>query len=147
MTMWRSFMSVVLVLITTVLVSCSGPSTPPPTYTSEKLVTIQQALVPIVAAKEQGMAKLGELIDDQNWVDTQTFIHGPLGLLRQQMSYLSSNLLEQDEKKARTIAKELFVDFEKLDAAAKVKNYNLAIGEYSQAIKDFDAFLAIPPKS
>jgi photosystem II protein PsbQ len=145
---FRSLLSLILVLVTTLLVSCGGPSATiaPPTYTAEKIEQLQSLAAPIEVAREK-MSDLQSLIEKENWVDTVTFIHGPLGLLRQQMSYLSGSLLPKDQPKAQQLAKEVFRHFEQLDVAAKARNYGEVVSQYREALKDFDAFLSLIPKA
>lgn len=144
----RSILSLILVLVTTLLVSCGGPSATvvPPTYTPEKIEQLQVFVAPIEAAREQ-MSVLEGFIAKDNWIDTQTFIHGPLGLLRQQMTTLSRDLLPKDQKKASQLAKEVFGHLEGLDVAAKDRNYGEAVTQYREALKDFDAFLDLVPSA
>ena len=116
---FRSILSVILVLVATFLVSCGGPKATIPTiYAPEKIAQIQILAAPVEAARER-MSDLETLIDAENWIDIGTFIHGPLGSLRRDLRYLSESLLPKDQKKAQQLAKELFNDFERLDAAAK----------------------------
>jgi hypothetical protein len=61
------------------------------------------------------------------------------------MKYLSESLLPKDQPKAKKLAKQLFVDLEALDAAAKDHNYGACIDEYSQAVRDFNNFLNLVP--
>jgi photosystem II protein PsbQ len=148
MRIFRSFLSLVLILVTTLLVSCSSPTQAkvPTVYTPEKIAQLEAFVEPIDTAREK-MATLKELIEQENWVDTRTFIHGPLGSLRQDLRILSSKLLPKDQGTAQKIAKELFSHFERIDAAAKDRNAGLAETQYVEAIKDFDAFLDLIPQS
>jgi photosystem II protein PsbQ len=143
----RSIISVILVLVATFLVSCSGPKASiPTTYSPEKIAQLQVFVEPIGTAREE-MATLESFIADENWVDTRTFIHGPLGQLRQQMTSLSRNLLPKDQKPAAELAKEVFGHFERLDAAAKERRSDIAASQYREALKDFDAFLDLIPQA
>ena len=143
----RSILSVILVLVATLLVSCSNPSAKiPTTYSPEKIAQLQVYAVPVEAAKEQ-MSELQQFIEEENWIDTRNFIHGPLGELRRSMSNLSSSLLKKDQKKATELAKEIFGHFERLDAAAKDRNSTLVEIQYREALKDFDAYLDLIPKA
>ncbi len=144
----RPILSLVLVLVTTLLVSCSSPAKAkiPTVYTPEKIEQLQTFVSPIVDAREK-MATLQQLIDKENWVDTRTFIHGPLGGLRQDMVILNRKLLVKDQKPSQSLSKELFSHFERIDAAAKERNSNLAQAQYNEAIKDFDAYLDLIPQS
>ncbi|BAQ60095.1 hypothetical protein GM3708_501 [Geminocystis sp. NIES-3708] len=146
MRLFRPILSLVLVLVTTLLVSCSSPTQAkiPTVYSPEKVAQLQSYREPIALAREN-MATLKQFIDAENWVNTRTFIHGPLGGLRQEMAAASRKLLLKDQKTAQNLAKELFVHFEKIDAAAKDRNVSLVNEQYAEAIKDFDAYLSLIP--
>jgi photosystem II protein PsbQ len=145
--LFRSFLSIVLVAVTTLLVSCSSPTEAkiPTTYTPEKIESLQVQLAPIQAVRER-MTELGSLVKQENWTDVRDLIHGPLGFLRQDMRYLSEKLLPADQQKAQQLSKDLFNDFVQLDAAAKDRNYGVALGKFNEAIGDFDAFLNVIPQ-
>jgi photosystem II protein PsbQ len=145
---FRSILSILLVLVTTLLVSCGSPQSAkiPTTYSPEKIAELQVFAAPIAEAREK-MSTLKEFISEENWTDTRTFIHGPLGLLRQQMLGLSRSLLPKDQKRAVALSKELFGDFERIDTAAKERNAYQAQTQYREAVEDFDAFLNLVPKA
>jgi photosystem II protein PsbQ len=143
----RSLLSLILVLVTTLLVSCSGPQVEiPTTYSPEKVAQLQVYVTPITVARER-MEILEGLVADQNWVDTQTYIHGPLGQLRKDMLGLASSLLPKDQDKAKTLAKEVFGHLERLDAAAKDRSISQAKIQYQEAVENFDAFLSLIPQA
>lgn len=148
MKMLRGFLSLVLILVTTLLVSCSSPTEAkiPTIYTPEKIANLQLYVKPVTTAREK-MDTLKGFIDSENWIDTRTFIHGPLGELRQDLSIISGKLLPKDQDTARNTAKELFLHFDRLDAAAKDRSSGVAQAQYIEAVKDFDAFLNLIPKS
>ena len=145
---FRTLLSLVLVLVTTLLVSCSSANQVkiPTVYTPEKIAQLQIFAEPVNEAREN-MNTLKEFIETKNWVDTRTFIHGPLGGIRQSMTTLSRKFLPQDQKLAKQIAQDFFVHLERIDAAAKERNATLAENQYVEAIKDFDAFLNLIPLS
>ncbi len=144
----RPILSLCLVLVTTLLVSCSsGNQAKVPTiYAPEKIEQLQEYLSPITSARAR-MSELQELIKEQNWVDTRTFIHGPLGGLRQDMTILNRKLLEKDQKPSQALAREFFSHLERIDAAAKERNYNVAQAQYNEALNDFDVYIDLIPKS
>lgn len=144
----KPILSVLLVLVTTLLVSCSSPSKAkiPTVYTPAKIEQLQLYREPLAVTREQ-MSVLEEYIKSENWVDTRTFIHGPLGELRQAMTNASSRLLQKDQKPAQNLARELFGHLERIDAAAKDRNSNLAQSQYFEALKDFDAYLDLIPSN
>jgi photosystem II protein PsbQ len=118
----------------------------PTTYSPEKIAQLQVYATPIAEARER-METLQGLIADQNWVDTQTYIHGPLGQLRQDMLGLSRSLLPKDQDKAKALAKEVFGHLERLDAAAKDRSISQTKVQYQEAIADFDSFLDLIPQA
>ena len=143
----RSILPVILLLVTTLLVSCGGPSaSAPPTYTPEKLAQIKTYRISVDKARER-MPELSDFIQQEDWVDTRTFIHGPLGLIRRDMTYLSNALLAEDTKKATPLAKEVFKSLDDIDAAAKENNYSAAVSEFNQAVRSFDAYLDLIPQT
>ncbi len=144
----RPILSVILVLVATFLVSCGSGNVSkiPTTYTPEKIEQLQVLIDPIEDAREK-MAVLKDLIAEQNWVDTRTFIHGPLGTLRRDMVNLSGSLLQKDQKIAKETAKELFGHFERIDTAAKDRDASIAQTQFREAIKDFDTFLNLLPSN
>lgn len=147
MKFFRSLLSLMLVLVTTLLVSCSGPQAEiPTTYSPEKIAQLQVYVQPIEAAREQ-MTNLGTLLSEQNWVDTITLLHGPLGHLRADMLGFSRSLLPKDQDAATELAREVFSHLERLDATAKERLVAQAAIQYKEALKDFDAFLNLVPKA
>ena len=143
----RSLLSLMLVLVATVLVSCSGPTASvPEVYTPEKLQTIKIYRIPVDIAKKE-IFTLSGLISDENWTDVKSVIHGPLGVLRRDLRYLSEALLPDDKEKSLEIAEDLFLRLENLDAAADEKNYSNAIAAYNKAIADLDAYVQLIPNT
>jgi len=141
----RSILPLILVVLTTLLVSCGSPSASvPPTYTPEKLQKITTYRIPVDIA-QQRLSELGEFISQEDWIDTETFIHGPLGLIRRDLTYLSNALLPKDQEQALELGKDIFEHLEDIDVAAKNKNYTTAINEYKQVVSDFDAYLQLIP--
>jgi photosystem II protein PsbQ len=145
---FRSILSLVLVAIAILLVSCSGaPAAKIPTvYTPEKIAQLQVYVEPIAQMRER-MSELQNLIAKKQWVDAVALIHGPFGRLRKEMLDLSANLLIKDQKSAKKLAKDLFFRFERIDAAAKERDSGTAEIQYREAIRDFDAFLDLIPQA
>lgn len=143
----HALFSLVLVLVTTLLVSCSGPQVQvPTTYSPEKIAQLQVYAEPLTVAKEQ-LETIPDLLAKENWVDTITLIHGPLGQLRAQMLGLSRSLLPKDQPTATELAKEVFGHLEQLDAAAKERSVYFAKQQYGEALKDFDSFIQLIPQA
>lgn len=143
---YRSILVLILAMVTTFLVSCGGPTAKAPvTYTAEQIAQIQK-LTSTVAALRDKMPILEDKIQNQNWTDIGTYIHGPLGELRRTVSYTIRELLPQDQKVASAAAKDLFNRLQNIDVAATKSNYQAAVDNYRAALKDFDEFLQQVPK-
>ena len=144
---YRSILALILVLVTTFLVSCGGPSASkqPPTYTAQQIEQIQQ-YADRLGEMRQRLSTLAGNIQDRDWVEVGSLIHGPLGTLRQEMNYLSRQLLPQEQKVARDLAKNVFKSLNTIDAAASENNYSEAIRNYGLAVKNLDEFLQLVPE-
>ncbi|WP_413175795.1 photosystem II protein PsbQ [Anabaena azotica] len=143
----RSFLSLILVLLTTFLISCGNPSvaTAPPSYTSAQLVKIQE-YVPGIQVVRDRSTELENLIQSGEWIKVGNFIHGPMTEARLNMTYVIPNLVPQDQPKARQITKDLLGHLVKIDQAAGVGNTERALKNYNNVFVDFDKFLQLIPK-
>ncbi|MDJ0651111.1 MAG: photosystem II protein PsbQ [Xenococcaceae cyanobacterium MO_188.B19] len=145
MKIFRSVLSLMLVLVATVLVSCGSPTaSAPPTYTPEKLQTIKTYRIPVDVARDR-MNTLGEFVENEDWTNVKTFIHGPLGLLRRDLRYLSDALLPDDKAQAKELAQDIFASLENLDAAALDKDSRTATSQFSRALADFENYIDLIP--
>ena len=141
----RSVLSLLLVVVTTLLVSCSSPTVKvPDTYTPDRLSQIETFMIPVSEARE-GLATLGEFVATDNWVDTRTYIHGPYGFLRRDLTYLANTLLPSDKEQAKELIDDIFAHLERLDAAAKENSSAVTNNEYRQAVASFNAYLDLIP--
>ena len=143
----RSILSLLLALVATVLVSCGGANenTPPPTYSNEQIEQIERASTPVKQARKR-LTELEPLLNQKQWSDASSLLHGPLGGLRREMSYVTRNLLPQDQEKAKDYAKALFQDLEKVDAAVDKEAVSRALQNYDRALNDFDNYLSLIPE-
>ncbi len=148
MSIIRSIFPLILVLVTTLLVSCGSPNqtSAPSIYSAEQIEEIQTFLTPVQKFRER-IEELETLIDKEDWVDVDNLIHGPLGDLRRDLRYLGDSLLPQEQKQVKQLAKELFIDIERVNEAAKEQNYNKAVEQYNLTIEDFDRLLDTIPSS
>lgn len=145
MKIFRPILSLILVFATTLLVSCSGPSaSAPPSYNAARMQKIATYRIPVDVA-QQRLSELGQFIIDEDWTNVESFIHGPLGLVRRDMTYLSNALIPDDQDEALELAKDIFRHFEDIDAAAQVKSYSQSVNEYKQLVSDFDVYLQLIP--
>jgi photosystem II protein PsbQ len=146
----RSVLTVLLALAIVALVSFGNVAeakklTKPPSYSPEQIETIQEYTTELSALRDR-MPELADLIQKQDWVFVRNFIRGPLGELRSKMSYLTQNLLPADQAEARKVARSVFTSLVAIDQAAQNEDYKLAIRNYSETLRDFDAFLQLVPK-
>ena len=147
MRIFRPLLSLILVLATTILVSCGGQTaSAPPTYTPEKLQKVATYRIPFDIARQR-MSELGEYIDNEDWVNADSFIHGPLGSIRRDLTYLSKALLPDEQEPALEMAKDIFKHIENIDVAVDENNYKVAIAQYKEMVSDLDAFSSLIPKS
>lgn len=145
---YRSILSLILVIVTTFLVSCSSPSAvkAPPTYSSAQIEQIQQ-YVPDIVAKRDRMSEIPGLIQRRDWIDLSNFIHGPLGELRLKMTYVTRNLLPKSQDEARDATRDFFDHLVKIEQAAEKGNSQVANQYYQAAITDINKFLQLVPQS
>jgi photosystem II protein PsbQ len=143
----RSILALILAVFATFAISFSSFAATPKaaTYTPAQIEQIQK-YVPKITEFRGRMDELQTLIQKRNWIDTRTFIHGPLGQLRQDMAYVTRYLLPKDQPAARKAAKDVFGHLETIDKAAEANSYEVASQNYREALKDFDAFLQLLPQ-
>ncbi|MFQ4145836.1 photosystem II protein PsbQ [Chlorogloeopsis sp. ULAP02] len=144
----RSFLSLLLVLLATFLISCGSPSvaTAPPTYTYAQVQKIQGYLPEIEIVRDRSQ-ELQDLIQKNDWINVGNFIHGPMAEARLHMNYVVPNLLPSDQPKARQIARELFDHLIKIDQAADSGNTLKALSNANAAFADIDNFLNLLPEN
>jgi len=139
----RSILSLLLVCITTLLVSCGNPTVAtPPTYTPNLVAEIGRYSAPIAEMQEE-LPRLGKLIQKRDWNNVQSFIHGPLGELRHDMSSIARTVLTRDEESVRELAKEISGHLNHIDAAAKESQYSTALENYKEVVIDIETFLSL----
>lgn len=147
MKIFRPILSLILVLATTLLVSCSNAEVAaPPTYTPEKLQKVSTYRIPLDIARDR-LPILGEAIDTGNWTDADSFLHGPLGSIRRDLTYLSKALLPDEQKPALDLAKDIFKHFENIDVAVAEKDYSLANSQYREVVADLDTYASLIPQT
>ena len=147
MTRTRSIFALMMAFLMAFLVSCSSVEAKvPTTYTTAQIQQIQR-YVPTLTEFRSRMDKLGTLIQQRNWVDTKTYIHGPLGDLRNTMKTVSASLLPKSQQQAVDLTKSLFTDLVNIDLAAKDLDYAKVTASYQKAVNDFDSFLQLIPKA
>jgi photosystem II protein PsbQ len=145
MSLFRPLISLLLVCIAVLVVSCSDGNVKAPTYSDAQLTSIQQASNSVEKIKSR-LPELEAYIDKQDWNNVRSFIHGPLGELRSRMVGVSRELLPGQRNKALELGKEVFGHLNKIDAAAAENNQLSAASNYGEALKDFQAFNDLLPE-
>jgi len=143
---YRSVLSLVLAAIAVFLVSCGGaPVAKGPLYSPTQLAQIQKYSVDVENLRAR-MLDIPPLVQQGEWTDVQSYIHGPLGELRTKMSNLARML---EPKKARpaalATARAVFGHLNQIDEATITNDSRKAFLNYNEALKDFDAFLNLIP--
>jgi photosystem II protein PsbQ len=146
MSLFRPLISLLLVLVSVLVVSCGDAQVKAPTYSAAQLTQIQTTSKNIAALTDR-LPELSALIQERDWNNVKSFIHGPLGDIRTRMSGLSRELLPGTKEQALKISKEIFEHLNKIDAAADDNDYKLAIRNYGEAIKDLASFEKLIPQA
>jgi photosystem II protein PsbQ len=147
MSLFRPLISLLLVFISVFVVSCGdGSQAKPPTYSAAQLAQIQATNKNVTALTDR-LPELATLIQERDWNDVKSFIHGPLGEIRTRMSGLSRELLPGSKEQALAISKEIFVHLNKIDEAANNNDYKVAIRNYGEALKDIASFQKLIPQA
>jgi len=142
----RSILGVVLATVVLLIASCgSAPTQQVTTYTPEMLQNVR-IYTPAVTNLRERFPELAEAIQAEDWVEVQSFIHGPLGELRARLDRLGRTLLPQDQEAAQGLAQEVFSHLERLDDAAANRQQVIAGQEYRNALDDLDTFLGLVPE-
>jgi photosystem II protein PsbQ len=142
---FRAALSFVLAAISVLIVSCGGSNvSQPTTYSGEQIAQIE-IYAPRVTELRDRFPELENYIQNKDWVNISSFIHGPMGELRARLGRVSARLLPQDAKQAKALADELAVHLERLDAAAQEYNQIEAAKQYREALDDFDTFISLIP--
>jgi len=143
---YKAVVGVLLAAIATFLVSCGGgPEAVAPTYTPEKIATLTSYVSRLESSRNR-FPELLNYIEKDNWVNVDNFTHGPLGQMRTELSRLSSQLLPDDQPKAKMLSEEILEHLQNLDNASKDRNYGVALTQYREFVGDFEALLSIVPE-
>lgn len=142
---FRPLLGIMLAALATFIVACGGPAAKAPTTYTPDIMQRVELYTPGVAELRDRFPELEEYIQAKDWVDVQSFIHGPMGELRARVNRLAASLLQKDQPQAKALAQELYVHLERLDEAAQEGQQVIAGQEYRNALDDFDSFLNLVP--
>lgn len=145
MKLYRSILSLFLAAIAIFLVGCGGPQVAKgPLYSPEQLAQIEKYVADVQEMRDDLLA-IPPLVQQQNWVDVQSYIHGPLGEMRQRLFRLANSLEPKVRTKAVQASREVFEHLNAIDEATVERNAPKALKNYNETLKDFDAFLKYVP--
>ncbi len=147
MTRVRAWLMVLVGAIATVVVGCSSGESASAAAKAAAQAANVQLYAPAVVELRDRFPEVEPAFINQKWRDIQTFVHGPLGELRERMSRVSRNLPKDQQAIAAEATSDLFDSLLAMDEAAGQFNYRKAEEEYQKAVTAFDAFLDLIPQS
>jgi photosystem II protein PsbQ len=81
---------------------------------------VQAAMVPPqIQELDQQVTQLQSLVDAEDWLEIRSYIRGPMGLTRRNLTGLAVTLPEKQKQEVIRLTRELGRSLEKLDFAAK----------------------------
>lgn len=145
---YRSILSSILALLSVFFVSCGNPAdtAEPPTYSKADIENLQVLAGEVTEFRDGMESRLQPAIEKRQWLEVDSFLHGPLGSLRPQMSYITRQLLPQYQEQAQPLTKDLFRHLEAIDVADETGNYRQAKENYQAALEDVNEFLQLIPQ-
>ncbi|MGD1849961.1 MAG: photosystem II protein PsbQ [Cyanophyceae cyanobacterium] len=145
MTRIRAWLMVLIGAIATFVVGCSGVDSAAEAAKAAAQAANLEIYVPAVVELRDRFPEVEPAFANKKWRDIQTFVHGPLGELRQRMARVSRNLPDDQQKSAAKVTSDLLDSLLAMDEAAGRFNYVAAEQEYEKAIAALDAFLELVP--
>ena len=146
MAKYRSILALVFcTLMAIVMVGCSGAAAMKPTYTPDKIAEIQ-GYAKDLSELSNRLPELQTLIQKEDFIFARNFIHGPLGEIRVRMSRIANDLLPDEQKPARDLARQISNDLVEIDQASAVNNLKEAVRYYGETVKDLEAFNKLIPQ-
>ncbi|MEM6500418.1 MAG: hypothetical protein AAF685_01110 [Cyanobacteria bacterium P01_C01_bin.89] len=143
----RAWLMVLIGAIATVVVGCSSADSAAEAAKAAAQAANLEIYVPAVVELRDRFPEVEPAFAKKKWRDIQTFVHGPLGELRERMARVSRNLPKDQQKLAAKATGDLFESLLAMDEAAGRFNYVDAEKEYEKAIVALDAFLDLVPSS
>lgn len=145
MARYRTFIGLILAAITVFVVGCGGANVSQPTTYTDSQIEAIQTYTPRVLELRDRFPELENYIQNKDWVNIGSFIHGPMGELRFKLDQVARRLLPQDAEKAKNLEDDLAKHLERLDAAAAAFDQIESGKQYRLALDDFDEFLSLIP--
>ena len=128
------------------MVSCSGGPTAPkgPTYTDAQIQLLQTYKTNIQAFRDRA-TDLDSMIQNEEWNNIKSLIHGPLGELRFRLSSVTRTLEPSLRSQSDDLADDALRAIVRIDEAAGNFDPTAAANNYDRLIRDFDTFLELIP--
>ena len=145
MRQYRSILSLLLAVVAVFMVSCSGgPTAQGPTYTDADIQLLQTYKTNLQKFRDRA-EDLDGMIENQEWNNIKSLIHGPLGELRFRLSSVTRSLEPSLQSSASDLADDTLKAIVRIDEAAANFDPNAAASQYNRMIRDFDGFLDLIP--
>jgi photosystem II protein PsbQ len=151
MSKYRSIVAWAMAFVMTLFIAFASPAEAKTkakarSYTAEQIETIQ-AYVGDIGAMRDRLTELSSLIEEENWVFTRNFIHGPLGELRFKMLGIARELYPESAKAARELTRDVFNQLGLIDKAAEAKDGRAAKRAFNDMNSGIEKFLSLVPES
>ena len=146
MRQYRSILSLLLAVVAVFMVSCSGgpKAAPGPTYTDAEIQLLQTYKTNLQKFRDRA-EELDGMIENEEWNNIKSLIHGPLGELRFRLSSITRALEPSLQKSADDLADDTLKSIVGIDAAATSFDALAAADQYNRMIRNFDGFIDLIP--
>jgi photosystem II protein PsbQ len=74
---------------------------------------------PVISKIQAEVEHLQELVDNQEWVNVRSYIHGPMGMTRKELASLALGVTGEQQKQIQKANRQVLTSLEKIDAAAE----------------------------
>jgi photosystem II protein PsbQ len=151
MSKYRSFLSAALAVVMVLLLTFVSPAeaktkSRAQVYTADQITEIQNYAGIVNKMRDRITTDLKALVDNEDWVFTRNFIHGPLGELRLKMLTIARELFPDAQAQARDLAKDAFNALATMDRAAADKDSRALNRAYNDLVKSLEQFDALLPQ-
>ena len=145
MRQYRSILSLLLAAVAVFMVSCSsGPTVQGPLYTDAEIQLLQTYKTNLQKFRDRA-EELDGFIENEEWNNIKSLIHGPLGELRFRLSSITRSLEPSLQKSAGDLADDILDEIVGIDAAAANFDSSTAASQYVRMVNDFDSFIDLIP--
>lgn len=145
MRQYRSVLSLLLAFVAVFMVSCSGgPTAQGPTYTDSEIQLIKTYKTNLQKFRDRA-EELDGMIENEEWNNIKSLIHGPLGELRFRLSSVTRSLEPSLQSSASDLADDTLKAIVRIDEAAANFDPIAAASQYNRMIGDFDRFIDLIP--